>query len=494
MSNAEIVLGSLMSRLFFVLILLCAGLPVFCIAMLYGGVTASEIFLSFGLAGASAVLTGSLAIAISVIKVGTRRTIFSFYLMIAVYLTAVFFLAFWPATHVPEAPASPGSTFHRMSWLSAFHPFLSLWVALNLVHAPPISEVMHYGWPAKYLLAYPHYSYIVLTLLVSLVLVVFSMFFVRRGAREGEMTLSVRIREFFRPDPTLGRRRNPRNVWSNPVAWREAATRASAASRSLLRYVYIGGGAVAAVILLLYYANGWAGFTANVTRAWLMVFVMIEFATVLLVGTNTAATAITREREANTMDLLLCTPLTSRYIIWGKLRGLVSFTLPLIAVPVSSVLLFALYDLLAGTTRPVVHFEVLLELAALLVVYSAFACMIGLQASLKSKKTVHAVLLSVGVVVLVCFALWSCGIKVVGSLDEAGAVLAPFTPFTAIAMAVNPHYVLEAGQASVVDRIDVRVMGFIGSALAVTIYTLIVAALYTSMVRNFDMAVRKQSA
>ncbi len=55
---------------------------------------------------------------------------------------------------------------------------------------------------------------------------------------------------------------------------------------------------------------------------------------------------MTREKEDGTLDLLLSTPITSRYYIWGKLRGLVAFVLPLVAVPVASAFLFIAHDLL----------------------------------------------------------------------------------------------------------------------------------------------------
>jgi len=493
LSNAQIVLGSLLSRLFFVLVLLLAGLPVFCITMLYGGVTASEIFLSFALAGCTAVLTGALAIAMSVTKVGTRRTIFSFYLMIAVYLTAVFFLAMWAQTHVPEAPAST-SALGRLSWLAAFHPFLALGAALNMTPPPPLADVAHYGWPAKYLAAYPHYAYIVLTLLVSGVLVVFSTFFVRRGAREGESTLWSRIRERFRPDdPALERRRKPRRVWANPVAWREAMTRASAGSRSVLRYLYIAGGTAAAIALLIYHVGQPGGTGTFFTRGWLSVILTVELVTVLLVGTNTAATAITRERESNTMDLLLCTPLTSRYIIWGKLRGLVSFTIPLIAVPIGTVLLLAMYDWITAVSPPAVYPEAVLELALLFVVYSGMACMIGLHSSLRFRKSVHAVVASIGAVGLLCLILSGCGASVLGGMDVYGALIAPLSPFIGIAAIVEPTSVLEITSWPV-GRGQIRSLNLVGSILTTVAYLAIVAGLYGSMVRNFDMTVRKQSA
>ena len=70
-------------------------------------------------------------------------------------------------------------------------------------------------------------------------------------------------------------------------------------------------------------------------RQWLLGAVILEFAVILLIVTNAAASTVTREKEDGTLDLLLSTPITSRYYIWGKLRGLVSFVLPLVAVPVA---------------------------------------------------------------------------------------------------------------------------------------------------------------
>ena len=115
--------------------------------MVYGGVTASQIVESFMIAAGTAVLTGSLAIAISMIRVGTRRTILSFYLMIGLYLLAVYFLGLWRGTEIAEAPASIGG--RKLSWLAAYHPFLSLEVALNRI---PLRRSDRWplpaGWPS----------------------------------------------------------------------------------------------------------------------------------------------------------------------------------------------------------------------------------------------------------------------------------------------------------------------------------------------------------
>src|SRR6267378_3229243 len=90
LTNGQIVLGSLLSRVFFVVALLVSGIPIFSITQIFGGVAIGAIGMSFLIAASTALVTGALAIAIATLKVGTRRTIFSFYLFIAVYLVGGF--------------------------------------------------------------------------------------------------------------------------------------------------------------------------------------------------------------------------------------------------------------------------------------------------------------------------------------------------------------------------------------------------------------------
>src|SRR4029077_11335029 len=98
--NGQIILGSLLSRLFFVVSLLVSGIPVFSITQIFGGVAIRSIALSFGIATATAFVTGAVAMAIATFKVGTRRTIFSFYLFIVAYLVGMALLDRGPAVQV----------------------------------------------------------------------------------------------------------------------------------------------------------------------------------------------------------------------------------------------------------------------------------------------------------------------------------------------------------------------------------------------------------
>jgi len=215
----------------------------------------------------------------------------------------------------------------------------------------------------------------------------------------------------------------------------------------------------------------------------------------LLIATNTAATSMTKEKESKTMDLLLTTPLTSKYILWGKLRGLVSFAAPLLAGPVLMLLLFATIGLSRKETPPVVWIETAVELGALLVVYTALACVIGLRFSLTSKTNVSAVMSSVGLVIVLGGLASMIGLAMVdASRGEFGAFLAPFTPFTAIKFLINPAALFDNSMKDFAAGAPaVRVAALLGCLIAILSYAFVVWRWYVGLVRDFDMTMRKQA-
>lgn len=499
LSTGQIVLGSLLSRLYFVWVLLLSGLPIFCITMIYGGVTMAEIFQSFGLAACTGLVTGALAIMISFMKVGTRRTIFSFFMGLAVYLLVVG--AYGLSSYGALAAAPPGPA-GRMSWVAPLHPFLALLVVTGQTPAPAESDVAAYGWPWRWLLAYPEYGYMALTTLASAAMVLISVFFVRHSQKEGEPTWWNGLTGFLvRRDPTTERRQAPRRVWNNPIAWREAKTRASAAGRSVMRWVFIAGGILGAIALVAAHENGWWGLSINnpaATRDWLTAAIWIELAVILLIITNAAATSLTREKEAATMELLLTTRLTSKYIAAGLLRGLVSFALPLILVPTATLLLVAISDLRRPADKAVTTFEAVLLAPLLTTAFCALAAAIGLYMSLHARKTVQSVMSSTAIVMIGSGLLGACAWSVSeggGADGFIGAALRPLSPFTALHTLVDYESVFDVARPpTAAARSSIRVVRTASSLIAVAVYAAITYALYLNFVRNFDMTVRRQSA
>ncbi len=86
LSNLQIVLGSLFGRLFFVLGLLASGLPLFAVLLIFGGVPIASVFVAFAVAAASAFFVGAVAIMLGVLRLGGRKSVFVFIIVIAGYL------------------------------------------------------------------------------------------------------------------------------------------------------------------------------------------------------------------------------------------------------------------------------------------------------------------------------------------------------------------------------------------------------------------------
>jgi ABC-type Na+ efflux pump permease subunit len=227
--------------------------------------------------------------------------------------------------------------------------------------------------------------------------------------------------------------------------------------------------------------------------------VVLEFAVILLIVTNAAASTVTREKEDGTLDLLLTTPVTSRYYIWGKLRGLVYFVIPLIAVPVASIAIFIVYDSLRFTTDPsadrwIAFPESVIILPAMLIIIAAFAAILGMQMSLRMKTSVMAVMTSLGIVIGACGFLGWCGYSFLNYHDSGSFSLfiGAFSPFTLMTMLINPYQFAERTFQDPGDLIGNRITIFLSTIAAVAGYTTIVWAMYRSMVKNFDMTIRRQ--
>ncbi|MCB9856763.1 MAG: ABC transporter permease subunit [Phycisphaerales bacterium] len=514
LTNGQIVLGSLLSRLFFVVALLVASIPLFCIIMVYGGVTGDKIMFAIAIATATALLMGSIAISISVIKIGTGRTIFSFYLAIAVYLMTIYVLGSWSRLIPPESVLAPtGAT--KMSWLAAFHPFLAMFVVLGETPAPGFADVAHYGFPGKYLLAYPQYSYLVITSITSLVLLSVSFAFVRRSAKEGEPTLLSRIfrgramgagssaneiSDDHSATAADSRKKPPRTVSKNPIAWRESVTSAAAGGGRISRILLVAAGSAIALSLFIAHATG--NVTTPEVQQWIFGVVVVEFGITLFVATTAAATSMTREKESNTLELILATPLTSTNVITGKTWGLIWAAGPMLLVPYFTIVLFVLADLFRGrlfdATRAVINPEALLTLPIIFLAFTAFACMIGLKSSIRSKRTMGAVFTSAGIIAAVMAVASTCvyAVKDSGNAFALTSACMPLTPISACHIAISPINALTDGMIGGTQPplTECRIIALIATICSALIYFFVGWYLRNDMVRSYDMTIRKQMA
>jgi ABC-type transport system involved in multi-copper enzyme maturation permease subunit len=582
LTNGQIVLGSLLSRLFFIVALLVSGIPVFAVNKIFGGVAIGDIVISFFIAAATAFVTGALATAIATFKVGTRRTIFSFYMLCAVYLLGGYLLAqldLFKIRLIDPATGFPGE-LSTTGWLSGIHPFLAL-QTLFAGNRAPVETLLPAnlrGWPLEWYFTRPATFYPAFMFLLSAILVIPSIVLLRRMAQSSGTVTQSLIRKI--PLRFLRGNRKPRTVWHNPVAWREARTKASAARASILRYGFILAGLTGAItILVLYHAesqppknyiqvgsydaaggtlliNGvnqvfavepgitrvrldgrdvptdrltgrsevqsWSTVTRRNVKVldgidlvsisgkisrrqaheFLLGAILVEVAVIILIVTNAAASTVTREREDGTLDLLLSTPITSRYYLWGKLAGLVSFMLPLVLVPAVSAGLFVIVDAFVWLVKSDPHVEWLvlpesvLALPLVLTVVVAFATIVGMQMSLRNKTTVRSVMSSLGIVIGVMAMLGWCGMTALDS--DVGAIAQVASAFSPLGVVAGMIYPDRFGGTvwtnnDPADIFNARITLLVFSVVATGIYVAVIWGMYKTMVKNFDMTIRRQS-
>jgi len=504
LSAAQIVLGNLFGRLFFVLALLFASLPLFAITQYYGGVPGRSIFASYVVAACAALLVGAIAITLSVSRLAGRRAVFAFYISVVSYLAVTVGIELWlNAAGLGWGPSGQGVT-----WMTSLNPFLALHALLNPTTYPSAPPGTFGGIKAQFL-EHPVRTWCVGSALLSLALMIASSITVRAGGiqtvGQGRSSLPW-YRKLFKLGAKDSEFRPPRAVWTNPIAWREAAARNSTLGRILARWSFIIAGLAFGVGIVAAYHT--ARISLDSFRLAIMVTVAAEVAITMLVAINMSATAVTREREDGTLDLLLTTPITPKDYLTGKLRGLIAYLLPMLMVPVSTLLFAGIYALTDGLgsgggvitntppgmtvaiTRPVVLPESALILLGAGLPFLAFCVMVGMYSSLKSKGTIGSVVATVALVGVIGGFFGLCGWNAAREVDVIGPVLTVLNPISSTYALVYPAEAMDK-TISEQSLTSARVGLAVGAVAAIGVYIAVVYALLLHMVKNFDFTVRK---
>lgn len=147
------------------------------------------------------------------------------------------------------------------------------------------------------------------------------------------------------------------------------------------------------------------------------VIVAVEFALVLFTVPSLTSSAISGEREKQTLDILLTTSLTPIQIITGKLASSIS---TMIMLAISSLPILALVFAIGGVT--VVDF---IEFIVLIIVTAIFIGSIGIFFSTLYKRTTPATVSSYGAILVLVvgtfIVLWA--VKVIAELNVGGRVI-----------------------------------------------------------------------
>src|ERR1043165_3312437 len=122
LSATQIVLGNLLGRLFFILALLFASLPLFALTQYFGGVPGTSVLASYLVAACAAVLVGSIAIALAVSRMVGKRAVFAFYVAVVSYMALTYGIDQATTGSIPGV---------RVTYMTGLNPFLALKALLN---------------------------------------------------------------------------------------------------------------------------------------------------------------------------------------------------------------------------------------------------------------------------------------------------------------------------------------------------------------------------
>jgi ABC-type transport system involved in multi-copper enzyme maturation permease subunit len=490
----QIVLGNLFGRLFFILALLLSSLPLFLFVQAFGGVPGRSIVLSYLVAAASALVVASIAVTLSVTRTAGRRAVFAFYVSVIVYLALT-----WLIDGQLRAPITVGGLATATTVMTPLNPFLALESLLQANRYVAVDPGPDAAGLLRWWLGSPISAFVWTAFAVSGVLILFSTARVRViGGKVGQLPW---YRRWLGIGGRAGEGRPPRSPGMNQIAWRETSSRSLGAVGLLGRWGFVGLGIVITIALLWTFHTG--GISLGALRQSVLALVVAEIAIIILAAINMSATAVSREREDGTLDIILTTPIQPGPYLAGKLRGLVQYLLPMLLVPVVSLAITLIYALArpeATTDQvanvllgqgalgvPLVSWSAPVSLAILMPFFTAFVVMVGLQWSIRSKGTIGSIVSAVMVLLVVIGVLGLCS-GASGSITVLGELIGATSPLNLTFITLRPEAVLSPQS---IQRGDGAVVVVIGASIAAVIYGLIVYGMHSSMKQNFMMTVRR---
>jgi ABC-type transport system involved in multi-copper enzyme maturation permease subunit len=351
LSDAQLVLGKLAGSLLRVLLLLIAAVPIFALAGLFGGVDPGQLGRLFLATAAAAVATASVANAVAFWKDATFQ---------ALAITAFVLVGWTAAGEAAAARFGPAAG-------AAVSPARAMFAALE---------------PGGGTMLMPFLGVCGAVFAASTGLAVAR---VRRWNTAQEVRRSGAAA--VKPHAAGAARRGwfaRREVWPNPILWREVCTRAHGRAMPLVRLAW-----------LVLFAVAVAGVAAEARaarpdRLAVAVAVVPMALASLLAVTALAVTSVTIERDRGTFDLLLVSDLEPAEFVWGKLWGVLLAAREIVLLPLA--LCAALVAL--GIATP----EHGLYLAGGLAVLLFFAAVLGLYAGLSHAVSRRAIAVALGTV------------------------------------------------------------------------------------------------
>jgi ABC-type transport system involved in multi-copper enzyme maturation permease subunit len=360
--DRELVLGKLWASLLIVAVLLAASAPVFVLVHSLGGVSLDQIAWSLAICASTALAAGSWGSLVAYWREKTFQT-----LAISV-LGTVLFLG------IVEAVISlAGSGSDVGQWAAFLNPYRTLASILD-----PLGLSVGTESVAKVSALGPVLTMIALSVVLNAV-AIFRLRVWNPSRSVFEAAAASRVEALENQNAPV------REIWSNPVVWREICTRAYGRKVFVIKLAY-----VVLAIFAGFYLSSTAGrgeLVLGMISPVGFVFVGLSLVSLMLINAQ-AVTALTSERDSQTLELFLMTDVSAKEFIFGKLGGILYNTKELIVIPLGLVAYFAFQG---GIT-----FENYAYLIIGFLVLVAFASMLGLHSGLSFENSRSAIANSLG--------------------------------------------------------------------------------------------------
>jgi len=389
MKDYEIVLGKMLGALLPITIQLLVTAPVLAMLLLLGGIGPEQVLQAVLVLAASAVAAGSLG---GLIALWRERTFQALALSV---LFLVLYICITQGIGTIGPIISPETEWVRVqAWLDPF-------VTMQTVLGPPAG-----GWDALP----PAYGFVLVMLGICALLNGVGIWKLRKWNPSGEPIMqregpqeiidtdeSIELEKRAKAHAAPGK---ARQVWHNPVLWREVRTLAYGRRPLLVKLAF-----AIVFALILYYAlnelNRPGGRPAFAAAYGL---VPVAILSLLLVSAQ-AATSITSERDGGSLDVLLVTDISPREFVFGKILGVVYNCKEYLIPPLLLAMFYAIRGALTHTTAAAGTREVLennlgpmLAVVGALSVLFAFVIVLGIHVSLRIPSSRHAIANTLGTV------------------------------------------------------------------------------------------------
>lgn len=432
LNNSELVLGKLFASLLPVYSMLLAGVPIFALLMLLGGVSPQQVARVTAIAGATALVAGSLGSTIAL----WREKAFQ-----ALALTAVV-LVVWllvgegvQAGGLGERPLG----IEASRWATWLSPWRATWSAVQ-----PAADLESVAWYRSDAAMHVGIS---LLLAIGLNLIAIARVRIWNPSREvqsqslagdgleGERSWDARtdrpaVRGTAGEGGVAGERvgqaaKAPwRQVWRNPILWREVCTWAYGRKMIAIRLSYLA-------LFLLAFLGVWNARGGDLggsafddaqrvlaPAAWPTIpFFVVSLALVNALAVN----SICNERDGRCLDLLLVTDLSPREFLFGKLGGVAWVTKEMILLPL------VLVGFLAWTGT--LGLQDAMYVAGGLLILDLFVAMLGVHCGMTYANSRAAIGVSLGTVFFLFLGITICIVMMISFSGTFQMQLAPFLTF-----------------------------------------------------------------